>query len=167
MSYGPLLLTPSSTSDPQAEVAALGGEPRRADAVGLGGIERVLSRVLELAGDALEMDIAWISRIADGAYELRAVEGDSESFGVQVGTSVPFEATYSARTLDGGLPHAVPDTVSDSRTAELEVTSAMDVGAYVGVPLTLSDGSRGARRHQARHLPDSRHRRHGREGSTL
>jgi HD-GYP domain-containing protein (c-di-GMP phosphodiesterase class II) len=42
--------------------------------------------------------------------------------------------------VDGLIPNVVPDVRADPRTCDVIATVALDVGAYVGVPLRLSDG---------------------------
>ncbi len=106
----------------------------------LSDVERVLGRVLELAADHLDMEVAWVSEIGGDAYRLRAVRGDAEAFGVQEGLELPLDATYCARMLGGTLPSAVPDLAADPRTAQLAPTTELGFGAYLGVPIRFVDG---------------------------
>jgi EAL domain-containing protein (putative c-di-GMP-specific phosphodiesterase class I) len=108
---------------------------------GTGSTERVLARVLELAGEQLGMDAAWIARFAGPRYEVQAAHGDAASFGVREGWSTRSDGTYCARMADGRLPNAVPDTSANAQTAGLAITRELGIGAYIGVPLVLSDGS--------------------------
>ncbi|WP_432574117.1 EAL domain-containing protein [Kineococcus sp. SYSU DK005] len=48
--------------------------------------------------------------------------------------------TYCQRVLDGALPAVIADTGAHPVTATLPLTGVLGIGAYVGVPLHLSDG---------------------------
>jgi EAL domain-containing protein (putative c-di-GMP-specific phosphodiesterase class I) len=104
-------------------------------------VERVLARVLELAGDQLGMDVAWVSEFAGGEQRVRVVHGDVDAFGIDISVPAPYEQTYCARVIDGRLPNVIPDTASDPRTRELPITHEQGIGAYAGAPLKLADGT--------------------------
>lgn len=104
-------------------------------------IEHPIEHVLSLAREALEMDVAFVTEVDGDRLEFRAAEGDAESFGFAPGASMPFEESYCKRVIDGRLPNAVPDAVAEERTKDLDVTREAGIGAYVGFPLKLSDGS--------------------------
>ena len=65
--------------------------------------------------------------------------GDSDSFGLAIGASVPVEQTFCQRLLEGRLGNVVRDAVGDERVRDLEVARAAGIGAYIGVPLTTLD----------------------------
>jgi EAL domain-containing protein (putative c-di-GMP-specific phosphodiesterase class I) len=112
-----------------------------APAPSLSNIERVFARVLDLVRDQLGMELAWISEFAHGEQVLRGVSGDADSFGVYPGFCSPEDQSYCSRVLSGALPNIVPDAKADERTRDLPVTAQLDIGAYIGVPVTLEDGS--------------------------
>ncbi|CAN5609484.1 hypothetical protein BH20ACT19_BH20ACT19_01140 [soil metagenome] len=124
--------------------------------VGLGEVAQnpsvggALSAVLDLLG----MDLAFATRLRDGRQVFEVLRGDGESFGLHPGLEVPLQETYCQRVLAGRLPNLVPDVRADDRAASLAMTAAADVGAFVSVPLTFSDGhlygTLGAASHQAR-----------------
>jgi EAL domain-containing protein (putative c-di-GMP-specific phosphodiesterase class I) len=99
-----------------------------------------IDRMLALARSALGMDVAIVTALADGDAVVEAIEGRAESFGLEVGTHVPFVKTYCQRMLRGRLPSVVRDAANDPRTADLPVTHEAGIGAYVGVPIRLWDG---------------------------
>ena len=99
-----------------------------------------VEHTLTLAREALDMDVAFVSRFAEDRMEFRALEGDAESFGWQEGGGVPLEGTFCKRVVDGNLPSVVPDAGSDGRVSGLEVTREAGIGSYVGVPLRFSNG---------------------------
>ena len=99
-----------------------------------------VERAVAAVRDFLGMDVAYASEFVDGQAELRVLRGDGSSFGFSEGLSVPLEHTYCRRVLDGRLPNLMPDVRGDERTASMPATEAADVGAFVTVPITLSDG---------------------------
>jgi len=70
-----------------------------------------------------------------------ATKGDAASFNVEAGTRFPLEATYCQRILRGELPSAMPDVRGFPAAAALRVTETARIGAYVSVPICLSDGT--------------------------
>ena len=90
--------------------------------------------------EALNMDIAFVSKFSEDQLVFRKLEGDSESFGWQEGTSFPIDESYCKRVLDGRIPQVVPDARREDATKDLWVTSEADMGSYAAVPLVLSEG---------------------------
>jgi EAL domain-containing protein (putative c-di-GMP-specific phosphodiesterase class I) len=109
--------------------------------VSLDGSKQSIDRMLSLARAALDMDVAFVSAFADGEAIVEAADGDTESFGVRLGTQVPLVETYCQRMLKGRLPSVIRDAMHDPRTADLPITRDAEIGAYVGVPVRLWDGS--------------------------
>lgn len=68
------------------------------------------------------MDVAFVAKITGDGTELRAVEGDTESFGLELGGSMPLAETYGKQVIEGRLPNAVPDAEAADRTSGLHVT---------------------------------------------
>jgi hypothetical protein len=100
-----------------------------------------VARAVEAVREFLDMDVAFASEIVGPLQELREVSGDAPSFGLVAGGSLPVEATYCHRILNGRLPNLLPDVRSDPRTADMFVTTAANVGAFASVPLAFSDGT--------------------------
>jgi len=106
----------------------------------LDGSNEAIERILSLARAALDMDVALVGSF-DGEYVVQAVDGEHEWFGIDVGTRVPVEQTYCHRMIQGELPHLVRDAAEDERTADLPMTREAGIGAYLGVPIRLWDGT--------------------------
>ncbi len=100
-----------------------------------------LSRIMELARHQLEMDVVAISEFAAERQVFRALLGDAESFGMRSGGGPLLGEAYCKRMSRGLLPNDVSDTAADPRTAGLPFTASAGIGAYLGVPVCLSDGS--------------------------
>jgi HD-GYP domain-containing protein (c-di-GMP phosphodiesterase class II) len=101
----------------------------------------VIEGAIETAREFLGMDMAYVAETRHGLQAYYAVGGDAASFGVSAGESVPLEGTYCAAMLDGELDNAVPDSAADARVRDLPITRDGQIGAYVGVPIPLADGT--------------------------
>jgi hypothetical protein len=115
--------------------------PRR-DLADLGdvAVQPSVERAVAAVGEYLGLDVAYTTEFVDGEQVFRVLDGDSASFGVGEGTAMPLEQTYCQRVLDGRLPNVIPDVRADDRAASMPITDAADVGAFVSVPITFSDG---------------------------
>jgi hypothetical protein len=98
-------------------------------------------RALEAVREFLGMEVAYASQFVADQAVVKVVRGEADSFGLREGGTMPLEQTYCQRILDGRLPNLIPDVRADDRAASLPITEAANVGAFVSVPLTLSDGS--------------------------
>ena len=101
-----------------------------------GTIEDMLREVRE----ALDMDVAFVSKFDGDQLVFRNLEGDAESFGWREGESFPIDESYCKRVLDGRIPRVVPDAKREDATKDLRVTTEADMGCYCAVALVLSDG---------------------------
>ena len=110
-------------------------------AEGKRGSTDIVERALAIVREHLEMDVAYLAEFTGGQEVYRALEGDAESFGLQEGQGIPLEGTYCKRVADGLLSNVIPDTKADPRVSGLACTTDADIGAYVGIPLVLTDGT--------------------------
>lgn len=99
-----------------------------------------LDRILDLARRHLRMDVAYVAAFEDGMQSYRALAGDAESFGMAVGSGTALATTYCELMVADDAFRVIPDTGADPRAREREATR-LGVGAYVGVPLRLGDGT--------------------------
>ena len=100
-----------------------------------------LTRVVELAHRHLGLDLVYIAELTSGTLVFRAVAGDKGSFGVRLNEGIPAQMTYSQLLVAGSIPNVIPDTSTGSRLLELAASWDVGIGAFIGVPLRLSDGS--------------------------
>lgn len=118
----------------------------------------IIAGALDLARDRLGMEIAWITEFTADREVLRVVAGDKANWEISEGDSVAAADSYCVRMLDGRMPRAIPDASQEPAVADLPATSDLGIGAYVGVPLVLDGGVRGAfcclRHSPARELDD-------------
>ncbi len=121
---------PAPTLEGLAELARLS----------LDGSSEAIERILSLARAALDMDVAVVGAF-DGDFVVQAVDGENEWFDLEVGSRIPVEETFCQRMAQGHLPSLVQDAAADARTADLPLTRESGIGAYVGVPIRLWDGT--------------------------
>ena len=105
------------------------------------GSTETVERALAIVREHLEMDVAYVAEFAGGQEVYRALDGDAESFGLAEGEGILLEGTYCKRVAEGLLSNVIPDTKADPRVSGLACTSEADIGAYVGIPLVLADGT--------------------------
>lgn len=97
-------------------------------------------RIITLAKVHLEMDVAFISEFARGKQIYQATAGDAASFGIKLDDGPPIDGTYCQMRVRGVIPSVIGQTAENPHVANLHVTTDRRIGAYVGVPLTFSDG---------------------------
>ena len=100
-----------------------------------------LDRIVELAHRHLGLDLVYVAELTADTLLFRAVAGNTALFNVKLHDGVPADKTYSQLLVAGKIPNVIPDTAADSRVAVLRATRDVGIGAYIGVPLRLSDGS--------------------------
>ena len=98
-----------------------------------------IGRMLELVRLHLDMDVAFVSEFVGEDWVLRYIS--PEGTRVKPGHRHPLEDTYCKRITDGRLECVIPDAAADPELAALLITDSLSIGAYVGVPIMLSDGT--------------------------
>jgi len=113
----------------------------------LGGASAVESSIgdeidatLALAREVLKMDVAMVTEIDDGHEVARHASGEWPGVGSLVGASLPLEETFCKRMLEGEIANVVADVAGDERVRDLQLATALGVGAWIGVPLSASLG---------------------------
>ena len=98
----------------------------------------VVAQALSAAREHLGMDAAYVTTIDAHHQTIHAITGDRAITDSYQDSVLPVEETYCMRMLKGEIPNVVPDTRAQAELRNLSVTR--EIGAYVGVPVTLSDG---------------------------
>jgi hypothetical protein len=98
----------------------------------------VIERALSAARERLGMDAAYIATVDARQQTIEAMVGRTNSDVLVPGAVLPVEQTYCARMLKGEIPNIVPDTSAEPGLRN--VTAIRHIGAYIGVPVELSDG---------------------------
>lgn len=106
-------------------------------AIAGGGVDRVL----ELARRHLDMDVALLSEFVGGQQVHRHLNGDAQSFGCALGAGTPLPQTYCQAMVLKQIPNAISDTKDHPVLRGLPATATATIGAYVGVPIRLTNGT--------------------------
>ncbi len=94
--------------------------------------------LLSAAREQLCVDIAYFTKLTEGAERIDYMAGDRARFAFGEGTAIPLDETYCRRVIEGTAPNVVPDAACEPRMQDLPVTHVL--GSYLGVPVRLSDG---------------------------
>ena len=94
---------------------------------------------LEAARERLAMDAAYLNHLDERRQLIEEVAGETAKLGFDRGAELPLDDTYCSLMLAGKIPNLVQDTRSVPEIQDIPATKT--VGAYVGVPVTLSDGT--------------------------
>lgn len=98
-----------------------------------------VERALVAARERLGMEAAYVTTVDAERQQVTDLAGDASALGFTIGTELAIEDTYCARMLRGDLPNVVPDTSEEPAVRGLALSE--QVRSYVGVPITLADGS--------------------------
>lgn len=101
---------------------------------------QIIHRIVAMTRERLGLEVSFVSEFAGGQRMFRFIDGETAAFDIDVDEGDPLDDTYCQRIVDGVLPSLLPDTRTQELTRTLQVTDAMGLGAYVGVPVVLSDG---------------------------
>jgi GAF domain-containing protein len=101
----------------------------------------IVTRALDIAREVLGMELAYMTQFTRDDQVYVEVTGENQSFGMESGGAYPLEGSYCQRMVLGKIPRVVRDTTANEELKDLELTREAGIGAYVGVPITLSDGT--------------------------
>ena len=100
-----------------------------------------ISRALDAVRLLLGMDMAYVADTRGAQRELVAVTGEAASFGAHADRSVALAGTYCGELLAGTIDGLVTDARRDPRVSRLASTRRADIGAFIGQPIKLWDGT--------------------------
>ena len=98
-----------------------------------------LDALMHLTRDLLDTDVALLTEIRDGREITRRAAGDWHPLTGRTGASIPLDQTFCQRMLDGQIGHYVGDAQADDRVNDLPMARRLGIGAWIGVPIKLSD----------------------------
>lgn len=99
-----------------------------------------LTKLLVLIRKHLDMDIAFISEFKDNTRLFKLVDSDKPHDIVHPGNSDPINDTYCKKIAENELDNIIHDTNNNAITRNMPVTAKLNIGAYIGVPITLANG---------------------------
>lgn len=103
-------------------------------------IEAKLANLLALVRKHLDMDVAFISEFINDERAFKVVDNPSENQIVKVGNADPITETYCQKITDDKLSPIITNTYANPITKAMPVTEKLGIGAYIGVPINLSNG---------------------------
>ncbi|KPH92243.1 MULTISPECIES: EAL domain-containing protein [Pseudoalteromonas] len=103
-------------------------------------IEAKLANLLALVRKHLDMDVAFISEFINDERVFKVVDNPSENQIVKVGNADPINETYCQKITDDKLSPIITNTNANPITKAMPVTERLGIGAYIGVPINLSNG---------------------------
>ena len=103
-------------------------------------IEAKLADLLALVRKHLDMDVAFISEFINDERVFKVVDNPSENQIVKVGNADPINETYCQKITDDKLSPIITNTNANPITMAMPVTEKLGIGAYIGVPINLSNG---------------------------
>lgn len=98
-----------------------------------------IDRILSALRTHLGMDVAFVAQFRTDDRVFTHVDADGTA-PINPGDSLPPEAGYCQRVVDGLLPELIADTSLCPLAMELPETTALPIGAHLSVPISLSDG---------------------------
>jgi len=103
-------------------------------------IDSKLSKLLSLVRKHLNMEVAFISEFIENERVFKFVDNQTSNTAVQVGNADIMCETYCQKIADNKLSSVIKDTHTHPITKVMPVTEKLNIGSYIGVPITLSCG---------------------------
>lgn len=104
-------------------------------------LDYVLTQALHTVRSNLNMEVAFISKFKEGLRVFEYVDTAPYSKQVCTRNADPLKESYCQGIVDGTLPGLIQDTAQVPKALALDVTRNLDIGAYMGAAISLSDGS--------------------------
>lgn len=86
------------------------------------------------------MEAGYVAEFSQGEQVYRAVAGQADSFDIRQDEGYALDGSYCKRMVLGEIPNAVTDSAANEQVRDLAITKLSHIGAYIGVPITFSDG---------------------------
>ncbi|MET1023649.1 MAG: EAL domain-containing protein [Pseudoxanthomonas sp.] len=103
-------------------------------------IDSNIEQILRAVHDHLKMDVSFISEFGTRDRVFRQVINDGGRVALRAGDSMPLDAGYCLRVVQGRIPQLIPDTARVPAALELPETKALPIGSHMSVPIILTDG---------------------------
>lgn len=98
-----------------------------------------IDRVLKALRTHLGLDVAFVAQFRADDRVFTHVDADGQA-PINPGDTLPPDAGYCQRVVDGLLPELIADTSLCPLAMELPETTALPIGSHLSVPILLSDG---------------------------
>ncbi len=101
----------------------------------------ILQIITNVARRSLNMDISFVGIFENGRRSIKAVSKNlSANSDIKENDSQELNKTYCHNIANGNLPIFIKDTDDNEVTKNLNVTRDLNIGAYIGVPISSSKG---------------------------
>lgn len=95
----------------------------------------LLDELLGVVRQHLGMEVAFVSRIAQGRRVFEFVDSSPDFAPIQVGEGDAVEDTYCGRVVEGRLPGLVMDAGAEPVVADIPATRQIPIGTHLSVPV--------------------------------
>jgi EAL domain-containing protein (putative c-di-GMP-specific phosphodiesterase class I) len=103
-------------------------------------IDRNIEQILRAVHDHLKMDVSFVSEFGTRDRVFRQVINDGGRVALRSGDTMPMDAGYCLRVVQGKVPQLIPDTARVPAALEIPETKALPIGSHMSVPIVLTDG---------------------------
>jgi len=103
-------------------------------------IDRNIEQILRAVHDHLKMDVSFVSEFGTRDRVFRQVINDGGRVALRSGDTMPMDAGYCLRVVQGKVPQLIPDTARVPAALEIPETTALPIGSHMSVPIVLTDG---------------------------
>ncbi|MFS0700991.1 EAL domain-containing protein [Cellulomonas sp. 179-A 4D5 NHS] len=104
-------------------------------------LEDACARLVHLLRQHVHMEVGWTSEFVGTEQVFRIVDVEPGHQGPAVGTRTSLNDAYCSRVLNGTMPALIPNARDVPAATWLDVTLALHIGSYLGVPLHAPDGT--------------------------
>jgi len=102
---------------------------------------KVLQELLRAARLHLGMEVSFISQFQNDQCLFNYVDQADGIDCIKAGSQTPRDTSYCQRVIDGRLPEFAYNAQALPAACELPATQQLGIGAYLSVPIKLTDGS--------------------------
>ncbi len=136
---GVLSYVPRSTPGVMCPECGVPGAWTDGITVQAGDRDRRLDQLLRMTRELVDTDVALLTEIRNGRENAQRVDGDWPGAASLQDASLPLEETFCQRMLDGRIGNYIRDAQTDPRVSDLAMARQLGVGAWLGVPVDVSD----------------------------
>lgn len=98
----------------------------------------LIGQVIAAARTHLGAEVCFLAEFQGDRKLIRRASGGGPA--LQEGSSFPLQETYCYRLVRGDLSNIVADARNDDRVKDLAITAQLNIGCYVGVPISVPGG---------------------------
>ncbi len=95
--------------------------------------------VISFLHDRLGFDLWMVTRKEEDKWIL--LQAEDHGYGIKEGSVFPWAESFCARMVLGTGPRIAPDSQEVSVYCQAAINFEFEIGAYIGIPLSYSDGS--------------------------